>query len=61
MDLILSLTTLVLIAAGLAMQIMTRRAWQSAIAAVESRIDQLEKIAFVEGHKRIEVAAAVDD
>lgn len=43
MDLILPLTTLILIVAGLAMQIMTRNAWQSAIAAVEDRIDRLEK------------------
>lgn len=61
MDLILSLTTLVLIAAGLAMQIMTRRAWQTAIRAVEDRIGLVEMRAFADAQARLEVAARVAD
>lgn len=59
MDLILSLTTLVLIAAGLAMQIMTRRAWQTAIRAVEDRIGSVEMRAVAEAQARLEVALRV--
>ena len=61
MDLILSLTTLVLIAAGLALQIMTRRAWQTAIAAVETRIDLLEADAHHARNSRVNIARCIAD